>query len=113
MSARKYGEISVFKDVYVSSSCDYHFHLHIQGYGRVIYDPSMGFYVEDSQQDPSMNRFPQYVRREVDRQILERFKAADTIYYEYDRDHNKRYENLRYHDNERVNWWIEIMEKAS
>lgn len=107
MARPKYTQIYVTSEVYVNSQSDYTFYAHIKGYGKVAYDPSVGFYVPESRQNPSMNRFPLYVRREVDRQVLERLLSSDTRYHEYDRDGNKRYENLRYHDIERVNYLIQ------
>lgn len=112
MKARKYTEITVLTEVYVNSQSDYTFYVHIKGYGRVAYDPSVGFYVPESNQDPRMNRFPRYVVFEVDLQVLERLKSPATRYYEYDRDGNKRYENLRYHDAESLALQIEIAKET-
>jgi hypothetical protein len=92
---RKYTEILVSSSVYVNSQGDYTFSVRIKGYGHVKYDPSVGFWTETAEP-----KFPKYVEEAVDEQVVQLLMGNDTVYYEYDRDGNKRYENFRYHDPE-------------
>ena len=50
---------------------------------------------------------PQYLIAEADRLIAQGCREGRFKFYEYDRDGNKRYENLRYHDGEHVQWLAE------
>lgn len=108
MKPRKYTNIRVAHDVYVNSQCDYTFHIHMTGFGHAYYNPSVGFWTETAEP-----KFPKYVVEEVDRQMIARLKSPNTVYYEYDRDGNERYENLRYYDAEFVASWVASMEAQS
>ncbi len=103
MPQPKYTEVSVLSEVNVSSTRHYSFRVVIKEANkihRVFYDGSKGFWTETTHP-----RFPQYVIRECQRQTMSRLLSDDTRYFEYDRDGNKRYENLRYHDPEFVKHW--------
>lgn len=92
---RKYTEILVSSSVYVNSQGDYTFSVRIKGFGHVKYDPSVGFWTATAEP-----KFPKYVEEAVDEQVVQILLSNDTVYYEYDRDGNKRYDNFRYHDPE-------------
>jgi hypothetical protein len=103
MRERKYTQVYVLSEVNVSSTRHYSFRVTIKEatrLHRVFYDGLRGFWTETT--NP---RFPQYVIRECQRQTMSRLLSDDTRYFEYDRDGNKRYENLRYHDPEFVKQW--------
>lgn len=47
---------------------------------------------------PMEFKAPKYLIAEVERLIAADIENGITVFYEFDRDGNKRYENLRYHD---------------
>jgi hypothetical protein len=103
MPQHKYTQVYVMSEVNVSSTRHYSFRVTIKEatrLHRVYYDGSKEFWTERA-----FPRFPQYVVRECQRQVMSRLLSDETRYFEYDRDRNKRYENLRYHDPEHVREW--------
>lgn len=103
MPQHKYTQVFVTSEVNVSSTGHYSFHVIIveaTRLHRLYYDGLRSFWTETT--DP---RFPEYVIRECQYQVMNLLLSDKTRYYEYDRDGNKRYENLRYHDVERVKRW--------
>lgn len=99
----KYTNVTVSKQVYVSSHFDYFvdvtFTVDGRRRGKKSFDMRDGWFLGErlGQWDA-----PQYVRREVGKQLIAVLRDPETRYYEYDRDGNKRYENLRYWDAESV-----------
>lgn len=95
---RKYTVIQVNSLVYVSSSYHHFFSVvikeHEHRYSR-DYSIECGYF---SSKHSVTIELPKYVVREVERLIHEGFKAKRFTYHEYDRDGNKRFDDLRYHD---------------
>lgn len=103
MPQPKYTQVFVLSEVNVSSTRHYSFRVTIKEatrLHRVYYDGLKSFWTEKA-----YPRFPQYVVQECQRQVMSRLLSDDTRYFEYDRDGNKRYEELRYHDPEFVKHW--------
>jgi len=90
---RRYEEVKVLNGVYISSDFHYHFHCRIEGKGR-DYTPDMGFLAKDGPY--SYRGYPLYVHTEVQRQIAKKLRDGTFSFYEYDREGNRRYDELRY-----------------
>lgn len=104
---RKYTEVDIGRRVNVSSTGHYSFHIHIKGYRCkwLNWDGGGSFWTQSS-----YPHFPDYVMSALKVKLLERLKAEDTVFYENDRDGNPRTTDLRYHDPERIQHWIERLE---
>lgn len=107
MSIRKYTEFEIGRRVNVSSTGHYSFHVFIKGYKTrwLRWDGGGHFWTQSS-----YPKFPAYVMTALEACLLERLKAADTIFYENDRDGNERTTDLRYHDPELIQSWIKRLE---
>lgn len=92
----KYTDIKVLKIGYVSSSHDYFVEVSYQEHGWLYSED----YCLSRGQFETAERKPQYMLVEVKRQIALLVKQDAIVWYEYDRDGNKRYSNLRYYDRE-------------
>lgn len=103
---RAYENIRVSKQVNISSTCHYHFKVYWDG-GHRDYSLGVGFLGKPPHFD--WNGAPDYLQNEVERQIVEMFKDETAKFYEYDRDGNKRYTNLRYYYPDTVKFWIEAL----
>lgn len=107
---RKYTNVTVLHSIYCSSSFDHFIGVtyHENGMWR-----SRDFYIEGCALMGKRSydlEIPQYFEDEILRGLLAALKQGVTV-YEYDRDGNKRYENLRYHDDEWVQRRIESIER--
>lgn len=111
MPAKKYQNITVSKQVNVSSSYHYHFTVKWDGGGR-DYSLRVGFLTNHQYNPYTWEAAPKYLEREVERQILAMFEDKTAVFYEYDRDGNKRYENLRYWSQEDVDHYIESLKQS-
>ena len=104
MKARKFTDLQCDDEVYVDSYGGYHFEIYARHYGRKVsgyrwvYQTGYGW--EDFPDAPN------YVTNEARRLILKRLKSKNTRFYEYDRDRNQRFTNLRYHDE--MSLWLQI-----
>lgn len=99
-SHRKYTNIEVLKTGYVSSSCDYFIDVSYQRGSEGRYCSTYclaGGFVSKRGWD---NAKPQYMLAEVKRQIALLVQEDGIKWHEYDKDGNKRYNNLRYYDRE-------------
>jgi len=107
MSARKYTEFEIGRRVNVSSTGHYSFHVHIKGYKTrwLGWDGHGTFWTQSS-----YPHFPAYVMTALRACLLERLKAADTVFYENDQYGGSRTTDLRYHDPELIQSWIERLE---
>lgn len=104
---RKYTGIRVLHEVYCSSTSDYTFRC-VCNFGRFNYMPELAYPAEIKGKNGLWIqwRAPKYVCQEVERQIAEMAETNQFKVYEYDRDRNKRYTDLRYHDPEFFKSWI-------
>src|SRR5512145_2001717 len=105
-----YTDIRVLKAIYVSSAGHYCAHVRYTHRRRrrtrdvtlsdvgVMYMKGMGEIV-----------VPAYVTQEIARQVLEMMADGSASYYEYNRDGEKRYECLRYHAQENVDWILKCL----
>jgi hypothetical protein len=95
----KYTDIRVYGDVYVSSSFDYFARVRYSCGGKVhrrdVWINSASIEYENGL---GSLKIPRYFQRELERQIVALLKDPTTRFHEYDRDGNKRYEDLRYFD---------------
>jgi hypothetical protein len=108
MAARKYQNIKVSDHVNVSSSFDYHFKVWWKG-GHRDYSLGVGFLTNHKYNAYTWEGAPKYLEAEVERQIATMFRDGTAKFYEYDRDGNTRYENLRYYDAEQVASWAKTL----
>lgn len=106
---RKYTNITVSKHVYVTSTGHYEARVMWTG-GMAYYALGMGLLTTTGY---TWDRAPKYLVSEAQRLIAEMFRDGSAKFYEYDRDHNKRYDNLRYHDPEVVAWWAERLSPST
>lgn len=99
--AKKYS-VSVSNYVNCSSDSRYHGSVSIRskdGFdGRDIDLESMGLWVHVGV--GYTKKYPKYVKQEIVKQFKEKLDNQELIIYEYNRDSERRYENLRYHDND-------------
>lgn len=110
--SRKYINISVSSEINVSSSGHFSVHVSWRGSKGRLYDFDCGFMTNHEYNAINWEGAPQYLIRETLRQIVEMITTRAAKYYEYDRDGNKRYENLRYYEPELAQWWAEHFAKA-
>jgi hypothetical protein len=92
---RKHTDIRVSSEVYVDSHGGYHFKVFARIWGSKILGGwvyQTGFGWED------FPNAPDYLTKEAEAKILLALKDPKTVFHEYDRDRNKRYTDLRYHD---------------
>lgn len=109
-----YTDIRLSKEIYISSSTDYFVKVFYQ-YQTLRWTRSYWFAGRGLQgvNSPHVVKMPRYVIREVERQLLELLKSDRVVYHEYDRDHNKRYSDLRYHRSEIVEDMISMLEAST
>lgn len=92
----KYTNIEVSTSGYVSSSGHYfvevYFSVNSKGRYHTTFCLNNGF--------TAYKQRPQYMLAEVKRQIALLVIEDSIVWHEYDRDGNKRYDNLRYYDRE-------------
>lgn len=95
---RKFRDIRVLSKCYVNSQADYFFHAVATAYrnNRAIrrwrFTWSWSFGLEP--------RGPKYLEKEIMLQIAEMLNENGVVFYEYTKDGDKRFDNLRYHDPE-------------
>jgi len=99
----KYTNIEVEKSGYVSSSYDHHVEVtyQIEGKGRYrsTYCITCGAFSGNRGLDYSK---PVYMLKEIVRQLAKLILTDAIQWHEYDREGQKRYENLRYYDRNRL-----------
>lgn len=108
---RAYTNIAVTRYINVSSTGHYFGHVVFRRGGRgwgYDFDLSNGYVMTKKNMDAL--HLPQYVMTTIRHLYIECLKT-DAIYYEYDREGERRYSNLRYHSQETVNWIIECLQK--
>lgn len=96
----------VFTDVYCSSTGHYGVDVRIsyRGHNRKrSYDFNGGFWLPQAYIPATM---PKYIERAVDERLRELYTAGKLRFYECDRDGNRRYDDLRYHDPRAFEWQI-------
>lgn len=101
---RRYSNVRILTEVYVTSHADYWFKVMMDGGPSRSYCPHVGF---EGRGHWITWEGPKYLIDEVDRQIAQGCRDGRFKFYERDRDGNKRYDNLRYHDDEHVQWFID------
>lgn len=106
----RYTNVSMLHDVYVDSMWHYHGHA-------VYFDQkSMRRYVREycwDIVDPLGFQAPKYLEAECERQWLALLKSGEARFYEYDRDGNRRYTDLRYYDPADVARIVETLERRA
>ncbi len=111
MKPRKYQDIRVIDEVYVSSSNHHFFRVvmkQLSGDKRLHINDDYAFGCAEPFEH---RRYPKYVLEAVERAILELLKSDKAIFHEIDRDGEKRYEDLRYHEDRDTAWMIEYLER--
>lgn len=103
---RKFTSIQLSHYVNVSSSLHYHFDVWFIEWNDTM--PERRHYYwsyGDTHLTPrgaqDSRAVPQYVIAELLRLTQELHQRGELVFFEYDREGNKRYEDLRYHDAER------------
>lgn len=102
MSRRVHRNIKVLHDVYCNSQGHFEFFAYSTAGPFAVCDSGGGERLGKSGWD--LWDVPIYVDNEVRRQVGELARAGKLHFYEHDRDGDKRYDNLRYVDQEHVEW---------
>ena len=102
----RYTDIRVFKEINVTSSGHYFAKVAYREYGqqRIVRDYCLtsGFIALKKYNAGDWTGAPNYLLQEVRRLIAENIRMGWFVYFEYDREGNKRYSNLHYYDAEHV-----------
>ena len=99
---RAWHSAKVLPDVNVSSSADYHFAVLVSHHDKRA--KAHWSYCDQEllilQRNGNQKRqyMPKYLQREIYEQALRLLLNGDARFFEYDRDGNQRYSDLRYHD---------------
>lgn len=110
MPTQAYTNIRVIDDIYVSSSSDYYATVFYTYHGKRIkrdYDISGGELLAKTEFYGI--QIPRYMQHEIACGVLNALTSFTTKYHEYDRDHNRRYTDHRYHCQELVDWLITLL----
>lgn len=110
MKPRAYTDVDVSTILYCSSDSHHHVHVWFKRRGKrgvnahisATYCVEFGWLDNLHPQGNEDLRVPAYLRREIKRQLLAHLEAGTVKVHEYDRDGNKRWENLRYHEDDWV-----------
>lgn len=94
----KYTDIKTQSTGYVSSSYHYFTDITFKENGRTR---RMHLCIPSELYPPSP--LPQYMRHEIMRQLRQRVETGQIKFYEHTRDGSKRWDNLRYFDQEVLN----------
>lgn len=102
--------VSVSSEIYCSSSCDHFVKVFYKRNGKGM---NRDLYIENrdllNEYGTDLVGVPNYFMVEVKRALLIVLPTAR--YHEYDRDGNKRYENLRYHYSDWVDWMSGVLKR--
>ena len=105
MKKRAYVDIQVFREINVSSSGHYFGKMrYVHNGRRITLEVDLSNGVVMGKRNFDAIQLPQYVLRRVWELYLEAFEKGHNRYFEYDRDGNKRYDDLRYYSHESVDW---------
>jgi len=108
----KYRNPSCLSTCYVNSLSQYHFHVAFDEYRKDgawrhrVLDYSFGLLY------PMDFKAPAYLDRAIRTEILRALKTDGIRFYEHDRDGNQRFDDLRYHNQESVDWIISRLERG-
>lgn len=111
---RAYTHIHVSKSINVSSTGHYTGKMYYKHHDRMIMryvDLSNGRVLSKPEAGLYEIKMPAYVMQEMRTRFIDVMTGADVIYFEYDRDGEKRYSNLRYHAPETVAWIVECLKR--
>jgi hypothetical protein len=112
VNKRAYLNIQVLREIYVSSSGHYFGKMrYVHNGQRFTRDVDLNNGTVLALDDVYPVQLPQYVMRRVWELYLEAFEHGHNDYYEYDRDGNKRYDNLRYFSYEGEAWITECLRR--
>jgi hypothetical protein len=100
MKQRKYTNVHVVRNFYCSSSQDYFATVRWVEDGK--HRSGREFWINQNAFLGKGRRMewwtaPKYLIHEVEQALWQAVESGDYIVYEYDRDHEKRFKNLRYH----------------
>lgn len=116
----RYENIHVGKRIYVSSTshCFVRVRFDECRSGRVVKSYNRAYEIGGlmlEAKDGFIGRFtvPNYMIREVNRQLHETLSAGAVEFYEVDRDGNERRDNLRYFDEQMWEWCLDRVAKLS
>ena len=104
MSDRAFDSIKIGTAIYCSSSYDHFIQVQVQRRGKWQQRP---YWIEGATLE-GMNRVPNYLYVQIERQLLKLLEDGNATFYEFDRDGNKRFTDLRYHDAE---WSVRRIER--
>ena len=119
MNNPAYSVISVNNNVYVNSSGYYIFDVMFSWKGKRRtgqYDPMHpALVMTDGDRISIVNKYPNYLRSEIARAAFSLLQSGTVRFYEYNQDGDRRYENLRYHSDERlkeckIDVWLDVTE---
>lgn len=114
----RYQNIRVGPSVYVSSTSHYFARVRIETWqnGECVERRSRDYCLGEHTLEAVPGhygevRYPNYVIREINLQLLTKLESGELRFFEYDRDRNQRFENLRYHNDDRLEWLKEVTGK--
>jgi hypothetical protein len=112
MAERRYTDVRIVDEIYVSSSADYFATVVFKDKGK---HQSREYWLAGTflgrGEHMEWNGAPRYFEAEVRHKIGELLKGDKVRFYEYNQDRVKRYENLRYHAPELLQHYIERFSK--
>lgn len=112
MRKHAYLNVQILREVYVSSSGHYFGKMrYVYNGQRFTRDVDLSNGTVLAMKQPYPISLPKYVMRRVWELYLEAFEKGHNDYYEYDRDGNKRWEELRYYSREGANWIAECLRR--
>lgn len=110
--SRAYKDIQVFREINVSSSGHYFGKMrYIYNGRRITRDVDLSNGVIMDKRGFDAVQLPVYVQFRVWQLYLEAFEHKHNTFFEYDRDGNKRYDDLRYYSREGENWITECIKR--
>ena len=105
----RFTDVSVSSYINCSSSFDHFVPVHFKDNGK---RKTLDYWITGDELLGARGmgiEIPYYFRQTIHHELLKTLKAGVTV-YEYDRDGEKRFENLRYHEPDCVTRWIEALE---
>lgn len=119
MTYRKFINVRVWTHINISSSGHYFAEMsytEVDRDGKIRRTWSRDYCVSDDiflALSPYQDEWsaPKYVYEAVHSQLIDLHEKGKLKFFEYDRDKNKRYENLRYHEPEHWQWLVDHLKE--
>lgn len=106
---KRFTDVKVSSHINCSSSFDYFVPVHFSDNGK---RKTLHFWINGDELLGKRGyrlEIPVYFHDAIRRELLKTLNAGVKV-YEYDRDGNERYENLRYHEPDNIQRWIEALD---